>query len=60
MGVGSHGICVPRLGTGIGTASLWTLGTGTKISGTAKSQTLGQVGTLVPWDRLRFFGTRVS
>ena len=40
MGLGSHGICVPGLGTEIGTDSLGMLGTGTNIAGTAESQAL--------------------
>ena len=32
---------------------------GTKISGTAKSQALGTLGTLVPWDPLGFRGTKI-
>ena len=52
MGLGSHRICVPGLGTGIGTGSLGTLGTGTNIAGTVPGQTsLGQPNPKL-WDYL--------
>ena len=52
MGLESHGICVPGLGTGIGTDSPGTLGTGTNIAGTVPGQkSLGQPNPKL-WDHL--------
>ena len=63
MRLGSHGIFVPGLGTGIKTDALGTLGSGTNIAGIVpgqKSLGLAVPSHAHPWRKYHSLTSRVS